>query len=75
MFPQPDVEHQNLVHKLCYERIDELIKNNKKLYDALFWLLNLHHGCSKGGDKCEITDEEWKDALVEAQNVIDEVKL
>jgi len=42
----------------------------KPLYEALRWLVNLHHGVSRGGTvdpetgrKIGVTDREWKAAL------------
>jgi len=34
-----------------------------ELDEALYWLLNLHHGVSRGGTEYPVTDAEWKDAL------------
>ena len=52
------------------ERQIPLLARNE-LADALYWLLNLHHGVSRGGNNPEtgqpypVTREEWKAALNE----------
>lgn len=33
------------------------------LAEALCWLLNLHHGVSKGGTRYEMVGREWDEAL------------
>ena len=34
-----------------------------ELAAALYWLLNLHHGVSKGGPRYEVVGREWDEAL------------
>ena len=34
-----------------------------ELAAGLYWLLNLHHGVSRGGSAYSVTDMEWKEAL------------
>ena len=45
-----------------------------KLLEVLDWLLHLAHGCSKGGQDCPVTAEEWTDAWGEAKAAIAEAK-
>ena len=56
-------------------RIAKLERIADELADALYWLLNLHHGVSKGGNDPEtgqpypVTGEEWKAAIDEGIRV------
>ena len=45
--------------------------NEKRLRDALNWLVHLHHGMSKGGEETgPPSDDEWKQCLREAEDVL-----
>lgn len=51
-----------------------LIAAAPELLEVLDWLLHLAHGCSKGGQNCPVTAEEWTDAWGEAQAAIAKAK-
>lgn len=51
-----------------------LVAAAPELLEALDWLLHLAHGCSKGGQYCPVTDEEWTDAWGEAKAAIARAK-
>ena len=48
------------------------MSNEKRLRDALNWLVHLHHGVSKGGERTgPPSDDEWKQCLQEGKDVLD----
>ena len=47
-----------------------LISAAPEMYEALEWLLHLHHGVSKGGENTPITDKEWEHALSDAMKAV-----
>jgi len=47
------------------------MSNEERLRKALNWLMHLHHGVSKGGEETSPpSDDEWKQCLQEAEDVL-----
>jgi hypothetical protein len=62
------------------EATAHLFEQSPALFEALEWLLHLHHGVSRGGRDPEtgarhpVTSDEWNDALEFAEEAIARVK-
>ena len=57
----------------CDRRINQLVRDNERLFDALEWLVHLHHGVSKDGSR-EIAWSEWGRAIKSAEAAIAKAK-
>jgi len=50
-------------------RMAKLERMCEELANALYWLLNLHHGVSRGGPRYTVIGREWEEALDRGQRV------
>ena len=60
-------------HRETAYRNRDLIAAAPELLEAADWLLHLHHGVSKSGER-HITDDEWRDALEAVKQAITKAK-
>lgn len=65
--------HRHVIIGRAYRRVLQQVVMLEKATEVLKWLLNLHHGMSRGGQG-GITSDEWQDALAKAKAVLEEVE-